>query len=285
MRQLEPGCSPGDGDPMCAIYTAPATPIPARPKPSQPKQLSAAEKAEIKTLNKKVKRGDSGPEVQRLQALLGMSDEDIAANRFGLKTQNRLDEVLKTDMSMGVSSNKKTEQLPHENDYDQFILSSAKKHHVPPEILKAKIRVESSFDKDAANSANIDGSTTVGLGQFTEKTARNLGLTVNPEIGVDERRNPETTIDAQARYLRELYDQNGKYGATEEDKWRFALASYNIGPRKVQQRILDSSSEMDIEDISELEGKLVYSDPRLGCSGGTYVQKIMGISGEVGGFA
>ncbi|HET8705337.1 MAG TPA: transglycosylase SLT domain-containing protein, partial [Pseudomonadales bacterium] len=184
---------------LCALFTRhQRPPISASPKPSQPKHLSAAEKEEIKTLSKKVKRGDSGPDVQRMQALLGMSDEDIAENRFGPKTQKRLDEALNSGRPPSVSSNMSPGRLPHENDYDHFISASARKHNVPPEILKAKIRVESSFDKDAASTANIDGSTTVGLGQFTETTARKLGLIVNPATGVDERRDPEKTIDAQA---------------------------------------------------------------------------------------
>lgn len=167
---------------------------------------------------------------------------------------------------------------PYEDDYDEIIWKASKEYGVPPEILKAKIRKESTFNNEARNTNNVDGSTTVGLGQFTEWTAINMGLEVDLENGIDERMEPNKTIPAQAKYLKELYDEFSGVALTEADGWRFALASYNLGPAKVNEQITRAEKNMQ-------NGKIAYNDPSMIFHKGTYTPKIMGLSGDVGGWA
>jgi hypothetical protein len=56
-------------------------------------------------------------------------------------------------------------------------------------------------------------------------TARELGLTVNQEV--DERYHITESTRAACRYLRQLYETNGK-------SWSNAAAAYNVGPGKLK---------------------------------------------------
>ncbi|HET8685436.1 MAG TPA: hypothetical protein VFM18_02085, partial [Methanosarcina sp.] len=59
----------------------------------------------------------------------------------------------------------------------------------------------------------------------------------------------------------------------------------NIGPDKVEKRVYQALPKMGFDRPEDSLGKLVYSDPSLKFNEGTYVPKIMGLSGGVGGYA
>ncbi len=84
---------------------------------------------------------------------------------------------------------------------------------VPTDLVHL-VFVESGFNPQARSYASA-----VGPWQFIRGTAKMFGLTVNS--WVDERKDPEASTVAAARYLKHLY---GLFNS-----WPLALASYNVG--------------------------------------------------------
>jgi soluble lytic murein transglycosylase-like protein len=99
--------------------------------------------------------------------------------------------------------------------YDAMIAQAAQANGVDPALLKGLIRQESGFDPTATSGA---GAT--GLTQLMPSTAASLGVT--------DPTDPQQSIDAGARYLRQQLDAFGG----DETK---ALAAYNAGPGAVRQ--------------------------------------------------
>lgn len=121
------------------------------------------------------------------------------------------------------------DSLANVRKYDRY-LRQATRRHLPAEwdwrLLKAMIAQESRFRPRVVSPAGA-----VGLSQMLPATAAELG------VGSMELRRPEISIDVGARYLRQLYDGWAEIpaGPPHYTRARFAVASYNAGPRRVRE--------------------------------------------------
>lgn len=93
--------------------------------------------------------------------------------------------------------------------YDGLIESAAKNNGIDPNLLKAVIHAESGFNTNAVSAAGAEG-----LMQLMPKTAASLG--------VSDPFDPEQSINAGAKYIKQDLD---RFGGNES----LALAAYNAG--------------------------------------------------------
>lgn len=108
------------------------------------------------------------------------------------------------------------------SEVQALIRRSADRHGIPQAFFERLIETESAFEPRALSPKGA-----MGLGQLMPSTARELGLTVNAEDGSVW--DPESNLDASARYLRKLYDMYRSKGIDENESWSFAAGAYNAG--------------------------------------------------------
>ena len=116
--------------------------------------------------------------------------------------------------------------------YMDSMKKTLEKEGVPTDLVHL-VFVESGFNPQARSYAAA-----VGPWQFIRGTAKIFGLTVNS--WVDERKDPEASTVAAARYLKHLY---GLFNS-----WPLALASYNAG----EGAVIDAVKRQGTKDFWSL---------------------------------
>lgn len=117
--------------------------------------------------------------------------------------------------------------------YFPYFDQALEKYNLPAELKMISV-IESSLNPNAISPAGA-----IGLWQFMPGTARGMGLSFNSVV--DERRDPNKSADAAARYLAKLYSQFGD--------WGLALAAYNCGPNRVLNALKQAGGENDFWSI------------------------------------
>lgn len=157
-------------------------------------------------------------------------------------------------------------------EYEALIRREAKRHEFDWRLIAAAIYQESHFDPLARSHTGVRG-----LMQLTLDTAA--------EMGVDNRLDPEASIQGGVRYLAQIHARFDDIKGP--DRMRFTLASYNVGyghVRDAQQIARDLDLPPDKwaslqETLPLLRMREYYSRTRHGYARGTepvrFVQRVL----------
>lgn len=138
--------------------------------------------------------------------------------------------------------------------YAEIVAEAERREGLPPGLLHAVMRQESSFDPDVVSPAHA-----VGLLQLLPTTARQVAALAG--LPFDERSLvlPAVNVELGARYLASLL-------ATWKGSVPLAVASYNAGPKAVS-RWLERAGPIDVDLFV---ARIPYAETR------TYVARVMG---------
>ena len=115
----------------------------------------------------------------------------------------------------------------------EALVDSALAANELPASLRYLPFIESGYNPRAASRARA-----VGMWQFMEATARELGMEVSPLL--DQRRDPVMSTGAAVSFLSELRSELGS--------WFLALAAYNGGPNRVRRILRTHAGDAEPSD-------------------------------------
>ncbi|MBQ4391639.1 MAG: transglycosylase SLT domain-containing protein [Prevotella sp.] len=115
------------------------------------------------------------------------------------------------------------------NFYMPIFEEALEAYQLPLELKYLPV-IESALNPNAVSRAGA-----AGLWQFMVGTGKAYGLEVNTLL--DERRDPQKSSWAAARYLRDLYKIFGD--------WNLVIAAYNCGPENINKAIRRAGGEKD----------------------------------------
>lgn len=113
------------------------------------------------------------------------------------------------------------DMLALHNYYGKIFVEELIREKLPLELQYLPV-IESAINPNAVSRAGA-----AGLWQFMPATAMGLGLEVNSLV--DQRRDPRLASRYAARYLKQLHDIYGD--------WSLAIAAYNCGPGNVNKAL------------------------------------------------
>lgn len=105
----------------------------------------------------------------------------------------------------------------YSSEYDGIITEASKKYNVPEDLIKAVIKQESNYSKDAISSKGA-----VGLMQIMPDTATTLG------IDLEKLNDPYTNIMGGTKYLSSMLERY-------DGRLDLSLSAYNAGPNLVDK--------------------------------------------------
>jgi hypothetical protein len=158
---------------------------------------------------------DRRKSIRRKRTLRGLMFGMFAMSLPGAHAPRTAGDVDVTTSEAFVSTSEAFRALPATIAYNDAIAEAAELYKLDPNLIRAIIRAESSFNPHAVSRAGAQG-----LMQLMPEVAE--------ELSVLDPFDPRQNIFGGARYLRQLLDRN-------KGNLDLAVASYNAGPGAVDR--------------------------------------------------
>ncbi len=154
-------------------------------------------------------------------ALLAAADEFLSAERGGTFFNVLSRKYFEDEQRIRAVIPKRSENLARISPFDQLFRDAGQTNDIDWRLLAAQAFEESNFDGTAMSRVGAQG-----VMQVMPGTAEELGVE-------GDLHDPQTSIEAGSRYLRQLMDRF-EMDLPLGERLRFALASYNAGRGHIQ---------------------------------------------------